>query len=335
MSHNKIILTLVTLFLSFGNLFAKDYDSTHELPEVKQPDKHRVFLRLTDGYGTLYIPEKDYARNEDVSAYAIRNTPISAFDLYYFSQQIPKFDATSSGRELEYRYQDKFRFLYETRNLVNVGKPSSDDVYRTKFSEKQNSIGFGYFHPLTPNVNLGVSLRHTTVDQLTKTNIFSQSLVSSGGFPSFVYSISPRDTEMAAKGFVPGVHLEFKPLRWFEIHLGQQFYMLKGTESRPTIFLASGGGAIAGGAIFESADVTYTGTKQNLDFVFRFSSWFATKWGYSRERMLVRSSNPLSFGSATSVEDSVKYALWNGAQTQKFDLTALNLTFEFSKSFGE
>ncbi|TGL52283.1 hypothetical protein EHQ59_09520 [Leptospira kemamanensis] len=331
MSHNKIILTLVTLFLSFGNLFAKDYDSTHELPEVKQPDKHRVFLRLTDGFGTLYIPEKDYTRNEDISGYAVRNTPISGFDLYSFSQQIPKFDATSSGRELEYRNQDKFRFFYETRNLVNVGKPASDDVYRTKFSEKQNSVGFAYFHPLTPNFNVGASLRYTTVDQLTKTNPFSQSLVGN----NFIYAISPRDAEMSAKGFVPGVHLEFKPLRWFEIHLGQQFYMLKGSESRPTIFLAAGGGASAGGAIFESADVTYTGTKQNLDFVFRFSSWFATKWGYSRERMLVRSSNPLSIGSGFSAANSVSYALWNGAQTQKFDLTALNLTFEFSKSFGE
>lgn len=323
------------LFLSFGSLFAKDFDSTHELPEVRQPDKHRVYLRLNSGFGTLYIPEKDYARNEDVSAYAIRNTPISGFDLYAYSQQIPKFDATSSGRELEYRYQDKFRFLYEDRTLVNDKKKPGDDVYRTEFQEKQRSLGFAYFHPLTPNFNVGASLRHTTVDQLTKTSIFTQSLASAGGFTSFIYSYSPRDTEMAAKGFVPGLHLEIKPLRWFEIHLGQQFYMLKGTESRPTVFAVFGNGGSAAGGLFESADVTYTGTKQTLDFVFRFSSWFATKWGYSKEKMLVRSSNPLSIGSATSAENSLKYALWNGAQTQKFDFTALNLSFEFSKSFGE
>ncbi|TGL44611.1 hypothetical protein [Leptospira perdikensis] len=328
MSHNKIILILVAVFLSFGNLLAKDYDSTHELPEVRQPDKHRVYFRSTGSAGGLLIPEKDFVRNEDLS-YMLFNG-VTFNNLINYSQQMPKFDGSANTRELEYRYQDKFRVFYESRVLVNLKKSEEADPYRTQFTENKKSLGVAYFHPVNPYFNIGASLRHVTVDQLTTTPLVSYGFIPVGfGSQSFLI-YQPRDTNLNVKGIVPGIHLEIKPLRWFEIHLGQQFYSLSGSDSRITTSVSSLGTAGLG---YSGGDASYTGTKQTLDFVFRFSSWFAAKWGYSKESMKVKYQNYLSLGNSPTA--TVLYSAWDGSQTTKFDFTALNFTLEFSKSFGE
>ncbi|TGM24372.1 hypothetical protein [Leptospira meyeri] len=330
MSHNKIILILGVVFFSFGSLLAKDFDSTHELPEVRQPDKHRVYFRSTGSYGGLLIPEKDYVRNEDLS-YMVFNGP-SLNGLLNYSQQMPKFEGSANTRELEYRYQDKFRIFYESRVLVNLKKSEEADPYRTQFTENKKSLGVAYFHPLNPYFNIGASLRHVTVDQLTNTPMVSYGFIPSGfgnNYQSYLVLI-PRDTNLNVKGIVPGIHLEIKPLRWFEIHLGQQFYSLNGSDSRITTSIASIGSVAFG---YSGGDATYTGTKQSIDFVFRFSSWFAAKWGYSKESMKVKYQNYLSLGNSPLA--TVLYSAWDGSQTTKFDFTALNFTLEFSKSFGE
>lgn len=316
------------MFLSFGSLLAKDFDSTHELPEVRQPDKHRVYLRSTGSAGSLYIPEKDFVRNEDLSNMLFNGATI--FDLISYSNQMPKFNGNSNTRELEYRYKDKFRIFYENRVLVNEGKSNGSDPYSAKFTENKKSLGIAYFHPINPHFNIGASLRQTSLEQMTHIEPIGFGLTPGGtSFNSFI-GISPRDTNLSVRGIVPGIHLEIKPLRWFEIHLGQQFYSLKGDDSRITTTLTTIG---FGGIGYSGGEATYSGTKQSLDFVFRFSSWFAAKWGYSKESMKVKYQNYLTLGNRP--EATLLYSAWDGAQTSKFDFTALNFTLEFSKSFGE
>lgn len=329
MSHNKIILTLGVVFLSFGSLLAKDFDSTHELPEVRKPDKHRVYFRSMGSGGGLYIPEKDYVRNSDL-AYMLFNGA-TTYDLFMYTQQMPIFDGSANTRELEYRYQDKFRIFYESRILVSEKK--KDDPYGAQFRENKKSLGISYFHPLNPHFNIGASLRRTSIDQLTNSSGLSFEIIPPspsyfGGTSYFLFHNG--DTNLNVRGIVPGIHIEIKPLRWFEIHLGQQFYSLKGNDSRFSVTAATLGLIAVG---YSGGDATYTGTKQTLDFVFRFSSWFAAKWGYSKESMKLQYQNYLSLGNSPAA--TFLYSAWDGSQTTKFDFTALNFTLEFSKSFGE
>lgn len=328
MSHNKIILTLGVVLVSFGSLLAKDFDSTHELPEVRQPDKHRVYFRSIGSAGGLIIPEKDYVRNEDLSYMLFNGASVDS--LLSYSMQMPKFDGSSNTRELEYRYQDKFRIFYESRVLVNQKKSEEADPYQTQFTEKKRSLGISYFHPINPHFNIGASLRHVSIDQLTQTPRLYYGFSPIGTNYQSYLGFESRDTNLDVKGIVPGIHLEIKPLRWFEIHLGQQFYSLKGNDSRVTSSIVSFGLAGFG---YSGGDATYTGTKQTLDFVFRFSSWFAAKWGYSKESMKVKYQNYLSLGNSPTA--TLLYSAWDGSQTTKFDFNALNFTLEFSKSFGE
>lgn len=329
MSHNKIILTLGVVFLSFGSLLAKDFDSTHELPEVRQPDKHRVYFRSTGSAGTLYIPEKDYQRNADLAYMTFNGATV--IDLIYFTEQMPKFDGNANTREIEYRYQDKFRVFYESRVLVN--EKNNDDPYGAKFKENKKSLGVAYFHPVNPYFNIGASLRRTSINQLTDmSGVFYDYIPPApGNFAgTSFFVIQNADATLNVKGIVPGIHLEIKPLRWFEIHLGQQFYNLRGNDSRVSTAAATLGVITAG---YANGDATYAGTKQTLDFVFRFSSWFAAKWGYSKESMRVKHQNYFTLGNSPTA--TLLYSAWHGSQDTKFDFTALNFTLEFSKSFGE
>ncbi|MCW7488797.1 hypothetical protein [Leptospira meyeri] len=328
MSHNKIILILGVVFFSFGSLLAKDFDSTHELPEVRQPDKHRVYFRSMGSAGGLLIPEKDYVRNEDLSFMLFNGATLNG--LLNYSQQMPKFDGSANTRELEYRYQDKFRIFYESRVLVNQKKSQEADPYLANFTENKKSLGIAYYHPLSPYFNIGASLRQVTVDQSTNSMLLSYGFYQSGFFTNTFYVFQPRDTNLKVKGIVPGIHLEIKPLRWFEIHLGQQFYSLSGNDSRITTSVSTLGTAALG---YSGGDASYTGTKQTIDFVFRFSSWFAAKWGYSKESMKVKYQNYLTLGNSPTA--TLLYSAWDGSQTSKFDFTSLNFTLEFSKSFGE
>lgn len=332
MSHNKIILILGVVFLSFGSLLAKDFDSTHELPEVRQPDKHRVYLRSTGSAGGLYIPEKDYLRNSDVSFMLFNGATM--YDLLMYTQQMPKYDGSANTRELEYRYQDKFRIFYESRVLTNDKK--QDDPYLAQFTENKKSFGLAYFHPLNPHFNIGASLRRTSINQMTNSGGISYEYIPpfAGSIMGISYlQFHDREAKLNFTGIVPGIHLEIKPLRWFEIHLGQQFYNLKGNDSKVGFAAATVAGLGVATFGYSGGDATYTGTRQSIDFVFRFSSWFAAKWGYSKESMRVKYQNYLTLGNSPTA--TLLYSAWDGSQTTKFDFTALNFTLEFSKSFGE
>ncbi|MCW7469553.1 hypothetical protein [Leptospira kanakyensis] len=330
MSHKILITVLWITILSTNSLFAKEFDSTHELPKVITPDKHRVFIRGVDGSGGLRFPVMDYLKYEPIN-YML----VNGFDEYAalnaFSKQK---DQTSGSRqyELEYRYLDKFRLIYENRRLVNV--PTSDnDSEGFRFKESYKGFGAGYFHPLSPNFNLGVSLRRVSLDQATTigTVTFNFLPTNSG------VGIMGRDFAMQAKGYVPGIHLEFKPMRWFEIHLGNQFYNLVGDDTKvrvdsvPFTFR----NVTTNVMFYELANgnVNYTGEKTTLDFIFRFSSWFATRWGYSVEKYRVKYNNYFIF--LGDIDSSVVYSALEGSQKQKMEYSSLNITVEFSKSFGE
>lgn len=324
------------MFLSFGNLFAKEYDSTHELPEVRQPDKHRVYLRITDGYGNLKFPVQNRIQNEVITSYLV-NDVFTYQTSGNYSKLDDAYSSTSGQRELEYRYMDKFRFFIENRNLANID-PGQSDSRLLQFRERYNGIGVGYFHPLSPNLNVGVSLRQVDIEQLTKRQV----LFYDFGFRNFnsISILNPisREFTMRAQGITPGIHLEFKPLRWFEIHFGRQMFNLSGTESqnyatylieRTRNIVSQEQGAVA----FSNGTVSYTGEKSNLDFVFRFSSWFATKWGYSIERYTMKYKNYAYLNE--SIASSLFYSAIDRTQKQSFQLDSINLSLEFSKSFGE
>lgn len=334
MSLNKIILILGVVFLSFGSLFAKDYDSTHELPDVRQPDKHRIFIRGTGGYGGLNFPTMSYLKNE-LYTNVILDGFVSLNTLNYLRYN-NSYGATTSQYELEYRYLDKFRLFTENRKLANL-KDGKIDPRNLHFRENYSSIGVAYFHPISPNFNLGVSLRRVDIDQMTQRNYGTVDFGFIGTSSFTALSLVSREFSMNARGIVPGIHIEIKPLRWFEIHLGRQFYNLTGTDAQTTIL---GGIVSIGNRSARSDDLNvsngtigYTGEKTTLDFVFRFSSWFATKWGYNLERYTMKYKDYFIYtGNPAS---SLFYSALEGSQKQKYDFASMNFTIEFSKSFGE
>ncbi|PJZ84873.1 hypothetical protein [Leptospira harrisiae] len=334
MFHKKIILTLGVVFLSFGSLLAKDYDSTHELPEVIQPDKHRVYIRGNVGYGGLYFPGMDYVKNEIYTGLALGSYTVN--NLSQFGKLKDANEGTSRQFDIEYRYMDKFRIFRESRTLVN--EIPNDDFRKLQFKEKSSSLGVAYFHPLTPHLNIGVSLRQVDIDQITRKNYGTFDF----GFINYTTSVSllsaiNREFNMNVKGIVPGLHIEIKPLRWFEIHFGKQFYNLSGNDVRSTLIIDSYRVANISNVIpyleASNGSVGYTGEKTTLDFVFRFSSWFATKWGYTVERYTMKYKNYFIYTG--NIESSMLYSAIEGSQKQKFEYGSMNFTLEFSKSFGE
>ncbi|MCG6139149.1 hypothetical protein [Leptospira mtsangambouensis] len=333
MSHKKIILTLGVVFLSFGSLFAKDFDSTHELPEVRQPDKHRVYFRGNSGYGGLYFPGLDYTKNETITAIALGSYTVNTFSQY--SKLKENTEANSNQFELEYRYMDKFRVFKEDRTLVS--KIAKDDSRLLQFKEKSASLGIAYFHPLTPHLSLGVSLRQVDIHQITRKSagLFDAGFLSNGASVTLISTVD-REFNTNVKGIVPGIHLEIKPLRWFEVHFGKQFYNLSGNDTRSTLILDSrylgNTGTVAPNLDLSNGSVGYTGEKTTLDFVFRFSSWFATKWGYTVERYTMKYKDYFIYTG--NLGSSIIYSAIEGSQKQNFEYGSMNFTLEFSKSFG-
>lgn len=335
MSLNKIILTLGVVFLSFGSLLAKDFDSTHELPEVRQPDKHRVYIRGTAGYGGLIFPKMSYLRNEMVTEMAFDGI-YTTTSLRALNKMNDGYSSTSSQYELEYRYLDKFRFFTESRKLANL-KEGKIDPRKLEFRENYSSIGISYFHPISPNFNIGVSLRRVDIEQMTQRNYgtFDFGFIGTSSFSAL--SLVSREFTMNARGIVPGIHLEIKPYRWFEIHLGRQYYNLTGTDTQNTIIPQTisfvGRSAMVTDLYLANGTVGYSGEKTTLDFVFRFSSWFATKWGYNLERYTMKYKDYFIY--AGSPASSLFYSALEGSQKQKYEFASVNFTIEFSKSFGE
>lgn len=329
MSHKILIIVLWTSCLYSSNIFSKDFDSTHELPKVREPDKHRVYLRRNEGYGGINFPVIDYLKYEHFNSLLIHgydaNSAVRAFS------KNDGFNAISVQYELEYRYMDKFRIFHESRTLVNL-KAGKNDSRNLQFKEDYTSLGIAYYHPLSLNFNVGVSLRQVDIEQTTKNNYVL--------FDLFPPLIGPRNREfsMNVRGTVPGLHIEIKPLRWFEIHIGKQFYNLSGNDTRSRIDIITVSdrniSTVYGYFDFSKGLVSYSGEKTTLDFVFRFSSWFATKWGYSIERYNVKYKKYLLYLD-DDLQSTLIYSALEGSQKQKMEFGSMNLTFEFSKSFGE
>ncbi|MCW7491931.1 hypothetical protein ND861_04605 [Leptospira sp. 2 VSF19] len=329
MSHKIFIIVLWISCLYSSSILSKDFDSTHELPKVREPDKHRIYFRRNEGYGGINFPVMDYLRYENFNSILVQgydtNTAIRAF------AKNDGYNAISVQHELEYRYMDKFRVFYETRSLVNL-KAGKNDQRNLQFKEDYVSLGVAYFHPLSPNFNIGFSLRQVDIEQNTKNNYLL--------FDLFPPLIGPRNREfsMNVRGTVPGIHIEIKPLRWFEIHIGKQFYNLSGNDTRSTIDIVlvndRNTNLLFGYFDFSKGLVSYTGEKTTLDFVFRFSSWFATRWGYTIERYNVKYKKYLLYVD-DDIPSTMVYSALESSQKQRMEFGSMNITFEFSKSFDE
>ncbi|TGL57125.1 hypothetical protein EHQ58_15165 [Leptospira ognonensis] len=338
--------SLFVVFLIFSSIAisAKDFDTTLEKPDVLvKPDKHRIFLRALSGDGAMITPAQEEIRGAD-NALTIASVA-SGSPTLYASTFGPQFQdgktlVTSTTKfDLEYRFEDKFRFFYETRKI------SQDFAYGSviagafnlrsvpvSYVDTQKRIGLGYFFPVLPMLNLGASLRRVELQQTTDSNFtgFSSSL----GSPSITY-FSDSSQTVKMTGYVPGFGIEFKPLSWFEIHFQHLLYNLKGNDSRFDSLVLTSRGLSAVALSLGEGGATYKGYSQTIDFVFRYSSWFATRWGYTKENYL-KTNNVYSFSNldtnpALAIGSSIFVQALSEANVK---YGSYNLTIEFSKGFG-
>lgn len=322
----RIFLILFAVFiLPFVSLSAKDYDSTHEFPEVREPDKHRIYLRSMGLNGSGYLPVYDFTRNQATAAFLLSDGSRNAF-FQLVSNQPGITDSLSSGsqRELEYRFKGKFRAFYEARDLRLEQDIEQQPV---KLQERTQTFGVAYIHPFGDYFGFGATLRRIDLNQNT-----SGSRLVTGVPTSFAITLGASfiDYQFNASGYAPGLHLEWKPLRWFEIHLGQQYYSLQGKEQNPGFLVLPS----LIGVSYSEGTSSYIGTKSYLDLLFRISSWFAFKYGYVVERYSLNYKNYLA-ASDQGIVDILLFSGLTGAQSRRFEHDAMTLTFEFSKSFGE
>ncbi|MDF3818615.1 hypothetical protein P3G55_01815 [Leptospira sp. 96542] len=316
-----ILITILILGAIQLNLLAKDYDTTHEKPEVTEPDNHRIYFRYISGLsGVGSVPETNTDKFHSL-IYAQNGIYVTPYQNFNFA---------SDTFEVEYRFKDRFRFFYDKRDLFTV--KSGDDKTSIPFVENQKRLGLGYFHPVHKFLNLGVSLRDVIIKQNHEVGFIDLNfnLFRPGASSSLILTDS--SSKMHARGIVPGIHLEFKPLRWFEIHLSQHYYYLHGQNYRNSSLLFADAGVGYVIPFTTHGDFVYKGTQDRFDFVFRYSSWFATRWGATRDRMQIQYKN-FYFGSL-SQEASLLYSGLGGEVRPKFDVYSVNFTVEFSKSFG-
>lgn len=329
----------ILLFLGFGlnsQIFAKEFDDTMEKPfELAKPNNHRIFLRLLLGSGKMTTPPEEEIRGISNAA-TIASLFTSEPTLY--ASFFPNRDAGTTQEDIEYRYKDKFRIFQEkrliTKSLDYLSFDGGISSLPLDYSDAQRRLGVAYYHPVFPFLNLGVSLRQVELRQTTNSNIVTY-------FPSFTFGSGAllgnfSNNVANYKGYVPGLGLEYKPLRWFEVHYQYLHYNLTGNEN-----LGEGGaivaarGSLAIGTIGQG-QVAYQGYSQTIDFVFRYSSWFATKWGYTTEKFLKRNTlvqfNSLVDDPAVNVLASLIGQTFTEASIK---YSAVQLTFEFSKGFGD
>lgn len=307
---------LVLLNHPFQELMARETDNIHEKPELIDPDNHRLYFRFVSGVARGQIPEK---RMETTDSLLLAQNRI------YQLTPLTSGDLDLGQYEIEYRFKDRFRIFAENRTV----KEGGDFAELLKFREYQKRAGFGYFHPIQKFLSLGISLRDANIKQDFKSeygNFYSADNSLLITFPTI-------ESQLRTKGWVPGIHLEIKPSRWFEIHLSRLYYNMGGDISRTALNLIPSSQALFYAPFYIQSDFLYNGVQDQFDVVFRYSSWFATKWGYTRDRMNIK-FNQYYFSSLDNQTTLLMSALGRRTST-KLDFDSLNLTIEFSKSFGQ
>lgn len=338
-------LFITFLFCCSLGLSAKDFDTTLEKPnELVKPDKHRIFLRALSGDGSMITPAQEEIRGSDnaatIASYAAGNPTIyaSTFGPQYKQEDGKSIVTATTQYDLEYRYMDKFRLFYEKRTItqnlaygsISAGAFNLSNV-PVDYTDTQKRFGIGYFFPVLSMLNFGLSLRQVELQQTTVSSFVG----FSSTFGRSLTYVSDSTQTVKMTGYVPGFGLEFKPLSWFEIHFQHLIYNLKGNDSRNDFVGAAAGGASASGFAFGDGNATYKGYSQTIDFVFRLSSWFATRWGYTRENYL-KTNGVYTFSNLdTNASASIASSLFLQAFTEaNVKYGSYNFTIEFSKGFG-
>lgn len=312
----QLTFVILTIAIFQFQLSAKEWDTTHEKPQIIDPDNHRLYFRFVSGVARGQIPEK---RMEMIDSYVFSR------DRIYSLLPLTSGDLDSDQYELEYRYKDKIRIFSDSRKLYEAGDFS--EIIR--FREIQKRSGIGYYHPLSKYLYLGASIRDANIKQDFKSDYSNLNTSDNSLFFSYPFV----ESQMRTKGWVPGIHLEIKPLRWFEIHVSRLFYHMGGDISRSSLNFIPTSRFLFYAPLYVQSDFIYSGVQDKIDIVIRYSSWFATRWGYTRDNMNIKFNQYYlsSFDYPTSLLMS---AIGRNTST-KLDFDSVNFTIEFSKSFGE
>lgn len=338
------ILFLITVISSIQT-GAKD--TVHEKPaDFTDPDNHRFIVRAGSSVlGGVRPPEAD-ENNKSAQVYNIMDRVF--FPNYYqYGMSYVVKDSNILNSRLEYRYKDRYRIFRDTLAIKdnstflnysitatgsdgNILQPLGGPLHPWK--ENRESIGIAYYHPIAKTFSLGVSLKNANLSQsynMSYATVFGVYTTN-----NVVFGNAEKGSSQTS-GYIPGIGLEWKPLRWFEIHYTLEQYILSGKkDSIQSIFIV---GRTAGISVydFRSGHFTYTGTSQNLDFVFRFSSWFAARWGIVSERFRRKYD---TFASSDNYSTSLAYGaassfLYPKIVSSSFHNDYLRFQVEFSKGF--
>lgn len=350
-----IFFLLLVLFIFVNPMLA--WDDTHEKPQdFRKPDKHRIFLRGQIAGGGLKIPEIDQEKGSAQYSLASSNGTIIS---------LPGIGSNYNGAfatgNLEYRYEDKIRLLYDSRKASPLGIPDFSSVNYSFASgrlatfgslnsklkgweESTTKMGLAYYHSFGNHLSVGVIGRKYDITQSYGRTDSGTSLGSS----TFFFQNSRSNYETNISGFVPGIGIEIKPTRWFEIIYTHEVVNLTGKQRGTGAALLFGSisnsssSATSSSTAFSlllfnltNTNLTYKGTVQNLDFVFRYTSWFATRYGFTQERYTRKFENYLSISPFASASSVLTNAILYPAFTQsEVVFRNFHLTIEFSKGFN-
>ena len=358
MKKLKLIFISSIFILSFNSLLA--FDDLHAKPrEFKEPDKHRIYLRGMVGYSNNKPFEAGELDKANIGAY-----PILVANQIGFGSPITGFDSMNLGRGLEYRFKDRLRLhadYQETNQLTESQKGSPNGGIGTytsitqssigslilfngvsidKWSYKTSKTGASYYHPINNYFSIGGILRSYNVTNTMEVNqsgfgIISVPSVGSGT----VLNSNSSDIKSKLSGVVPGIGIEIKPTRWFEIIYNYESVNLTGNRDSTnlglTIITARGSSVGFGFLNFglEKANQTVKGNIQTLDFVFKYTSWFSTRYGFVQETYQ-RNFDSYLFLPNVSRESIIAGLLYQALNGSEAKFNSFNIRFEFSKGFN-
>lgn len=345
MKINKLILFFLSILCIFSNSILA-WDDTHAKPQdFKAPDKHRIFIRGQLGYGSAKIPEIDETVGRN-----FYNTYINEGFLLSLPRSTPNQSNAGFGQVgLEYRFDDKFRLMYDSRTIqANTTSLTSANIvilseriastgitsFKHKgWEESTKKFGLGYFQPFGNHFSIGILGRKYDITQSYKR---TDSVFITGDF--FQLGAGNYNIESTMSGFVPGIGIEIKPTRWFEIHFTHENVNLKGKHTGTGLnFGVIGIRGVGSVAIISpdliSSNLTYNGTIQNLDFVFRYTSWFSTRYGFTQEKFTRKFENYYSANSDVT-QAIINGFIYSALTESQVVYRNFHLTFEFSKGFN-
>jgi hypothetical protein len=351
-----ILILLISLnFLSSQEL----EDSKEEQKDSeKKETKHKIILKGQLGiYGKYDIPESSTNRKTDEIENSINILSGSRGQLYTRSTSPTRSITPAAG--IEYRFLNKFRFLYDYRSFdssnssfsrqskdnssLYLGRNSIRFNGNYEFSEKIQKFGFAYFQPIGKYFSLGAMLRRYSIEQESRINRkpANESGILGILFPGFPFFIDQQEENRASyKGLVPGLGFEVFLGKSFEVRFSHEVVNLKG-EGSTNLLLRS---FFSTGYVRDHSDYTYKGQIQNIDFGFRLPNldFLTIRLGLTDEK-LKRKTTSYNYGTiintfgsidTSSVRDSIlRNILYSSNLVADVRFTNLFMQFEFGKAF--